>query len=91
MEIKRAHLIDIENKKEAISLVLERNEGKKKMVDPIHFPFIAVCTENSAENKILVKSNENKTYMGVFVTKDIKISGDTDLLVKMNLHHKKHN
>ena len=52
LQKKRQQLNDIITKKEAITFLIERNSKAHANGQKIHFPFVAVATENTPDNKV---------------------------------------
>jgi len=82
---KREKFKEVLNKYLAIQHLMNRN-AQGKLTPAVHFPFIAVSTEDSSKNSMSIKVNKTCSNLQLKVKKPISMFGDMDVLLALNMH-----
>lgn len=86
VESKREILREYCKRFYSVKELISRNKSVKLNDEKIEFPFIVVGTEEHHLNKVRIESNKSKTDISIKFQREIRLFGDSDILIQLGLH-----
>jgi hypothetical protein len=86
VQLKREVLRDYCKRYYSVNELISRNKSSRPTEENIKFPFIIVGTEEHHLNKVKIESNKSETNISIKFQKEIRLFGDSDILIHLGLH-----